>query len=82
MTNYERNAIYSNLGREIVLQAVKDYTKALSGKIVEGSSPAQAIRSCENFFRSKHFSLFTNIPGETVIKELRKYHTKQLRRKV
>lgn len=61
-----------NLCNGIVEQAAKDYRKALSGARVEHKAPEKVIAECEQFFRSKWFSLLTNVDGEYLITEMRK----------
>lgn len=56
---------YELLAEAIILQAVKDYRKALK-------YDARG-RKCEieRFFRSEYFSTLTNISGEMLIQKLR-----------
>ncbi len=64
---------YEELANAIVLQAVKDYRKALRDlKTNPQYSPAQyAISEVERFFRSKWHKTLTSVSGELLIKKLR-----------
>ena len=61
-----------NLTNAIVLQAVKDYRKALKGFSLNGKSSAAVIAECERFFRSDWYSQLTNVDGECLITTIRK----------
>ena len=55
--NEEKTPLYNedgieNLTNAIVLQAVKDYRKALKGSSLNGKFSAAVIADCERFFRS------------------------------
>ena len=56
---------YKELANAIILQAVKDYRKALKYD--------ERGRKCEieRFFRSEYFTVLTNISGEMMIQKLR-----------
>lgn len=56
---------YKELANAIILQAVKDYRKAL--KYDERGRK----REIERFFRSEYFTVLTNISGEMMIQKLR-----------
>ena len=56
---------YKELANAIILQAVKDYRKAL--KYDERGRK----REIERFFRSEYFTVLTNISGEMLIRKLR-----------
>ena len=61
-----------NLTNAIVLQAVKDYRKALKGFSINGKSSTAVIADCERFFRSEWYSQLTNVDGECLITTIRK----------
>jgi len=61
-----------NLTNAIVLQAVKDYRKALKGFSINGKSSTAVIADCERFFRSDWYSQLTNVDGECLITTIRK----------
>lgn len=61
-----------NLANGIIIQAVKDYRKALKGFSLNGKSNAAVITECERFFRSKWFRVLTNVDGEYLIINIRK----------
>lgn len=56
---------YELLAEAVILQAVKDYRKAL--KYDERGRK----REIERFFRSGWFSILTNLSGEMLIRKLR-----------
>lgn len=56
---------YKELANAIILQAVKDYRKALK------HDERGRKREIEQFFRSEYFSMLTNISGEMMIQKLR-----------
>ena len=56
---------YEELANAIILQAVKDYRKALK------HDERGRKREIERFFRSGWFSILTNISGEMLIRKLR-----------
>lgn len=56
---------YKELANAIILQAVKDYRKALK------HDERGRKREIENFFRSGWFTVLTNISGEMLIRKLR-----------
>ena len=57
---------YEGLAAAIILQAVKDYRKALKKK-ERGQK-----RECERFFRSQWFVILSDVDGESLIELLRK----------
>ena len=63
-----------NLAHAIILQAVKDYRKAL--KILRRNprhkESKEMIADCEGFFLSKWFTTLTNIDGKVLIEKLKK----------
>ena len=61
-----------NLTNAIVLQAVKDYRRALKGFSLNGKSSTDVIADCERFFRSEWYSQLTNVDGEYLITNIRK----------
>ena len=60
---------YENLAHAIILQAVKDYRKAL--KILKrqprNKDAKATAEECERFFLSKWFTTLTNIDGKVLI---------------
>lgn len=56
---------YKELANAIILQAVKDYRKALK------HDERGRKREIEKFFRSEWFSILTSISGEMLIQKLR-----------
>ena len=56
---------YEKLAEAIILQAVKDYRKALK------HDERGRKREIEWFFRSSWFSILTNLSGEMLIRKLR-----------
>ena len=65
----EREGI-ENLTNAIILQAVKDYRKALKGFSLNGKSSAAVIADCERFFRSDWYKLLTTVDPEMLILKL------------
>lgn len=61
-----------NLTNAIILQAVKDYRRALKGFSLNGKSSAAVVADCERFFRSEWYSQLTNVDGEYLIINIRK----------
>ena len=61
-----------NLANGIILQAVKDYRKALKGFSLNGKSSTAVIAECERFFRSDWYRQLTNVDGEYLITTIRK----------
>lgn len=55
---------YKELANAIILQAVKDYRKALK------HDERGRKREIERFFRSEYFTVLTNISGEMMIQKL------------
>lgn len=66
ITNYE------NLANAIILQAVKDYTKALRRlkKFPHDKDAAYTKRECESFFRSDWFKILTSLNGDVLLDDL------------
>ncbi|AWW25964.1 hypothetical protein Q5O14_08040 [Eubacteriaceae bacterium ES2] len=64
--------IYRELGNGIILQAVRDYRKALKKltKFPEDEVSKYTKREVERFFRSSLYSAITDIPPEMLIKKL------------
>lgn len=56
---------YEKLAEAIILQAVKDYRKALK------HDERGHKREIERFFRSEYFTVLTNISSEMMIQKLR-----------
>lgn len=69
--NYDKEG-FENLANAIILQAVKDYRKALSGCKVDKRDSKSVIAECETFFRSKWFQELTDVDGEYLITNIRK----------
>lgn len=69
--NYNEEGI-ENLANAIILQAVKDYRKALSGFSLNGKSSTAVIADCERFFRSDWYRQLTNVDSEYLIITIRK----------
>lgn len=63
-----------NLAHAIILQAVKDYRKAL--KILKRQprhkESKEMVADCEGFFLSKWFTTLTNIDGKVLMEKLKK----------
>lgn len=77
MKNMNKTANYNeesleNLANGIIMQAVKDYRKALRGFSLNGESSTCVIAECERFFRSEWFRVLTNVNGEYLITNIRK----------
>ena len=64
---------YENLANAIVMEAVKDYRKALKAlRINHKNKDALAMAmECEEFFRSSWYRTFTSLDGEYLIDKLR-----------
>lgn len=62
-----------NLSNAIILQAVRDYRKAL--KILKRhprhKEAKGMVKDCEDFFESKWFSMLTNIDGKVLMEKLK-----------
>jgi len=67
------NDNYNNLANAIILQAVKDYRKALRTLSLypHNRSAQYESRSIEQFFRSGWFGVLTNIDPEMLINKLK-----------
>lgn len=64
---------YENLANAIVIQAAKDYRKALRKykRQPENKAVKSEIREIERFFRSNWYRTLTVLDGEMLIKRLR-----------
>lgn len=65
---------YENLANAIIIQAAKDYKKALKA-LKRNSKYEPAVfmkRDCERFFRSSWFAALTNLDGEALMDSLKK----------
>ena len=63
---------YKELANAIIIQAVKDYRKALKPDDRRCKCYKQERkREVEEFFRSEWFTVLTNISGEMIIRKLR-----------
>lgn len=69
--NYNEDGL-ENLANAIILQAVKDYRKALKGYSIDGRNCSSVVSECERFFRSEWFRVLTNVNGEYLITRIRK----------
>ncbi len=65
---------YRALADAIILQAVKDYRKALKklSKFPDHDGAIAEKDSCERFFRSNWYGVLTTIDGEMLISKLQK----------
>ena len=61
-----------DLTNAIVLQAVKDYRRALAGGSVNGRDSKSVIAECERFFQSEWFSSLTKIDCKYLMETIRK----------
>ena len=61
-----------DLTNAIVLQAVKDYRRALAGGSVNGRDSKSVIEECERFFQSEWFNNLTNVDGNYITTSIRK----------
>ena len=61
-----------NLSNAIILQAVKDYRIALSGRDVNGRDSKSVIEECERFFQSEWFESLTNVDCKYLMETIRK----------
>lgn len=64
---------YENLANGIILQAVKDYRKALRQMKKNPANKAAMADAmeCERFFRSGWYGALTTVDGELLIRKLR-----------
>lgn len=64
--------LYENLANAIIVQAAKDYTKALRRlkKFPHDKDAAYTKRECESFFRSGWFGTLTSLDGEVLMEKL------------
>ena len=69
---YKRDFQYESLAGGIVIQAGRDYRKALRRlkKEPNDSEALQTKNECEEFFRSKYFSILTDLDPEMVLRRL------------
>lgn len=65
---------YERLANAIILQAVRDYQKALKAlkKNPKNHSAMDDAMACERFFRSGWYQTLTSVDGEYLIERLRK----------
>ena len=63
---------YTNLANAIIIQAAKDYKKALRRlkKFPRDKEVRHTKRNCERFFRSGWFERLTDLNGEVLIRKL------------
>ena len=63
---------HEELANAVVLQAVKDYRRAVKDiKKAKRNSSAQNMKDeCERFFNSKTFNIYTKLDGKMVLKQL------------
>ena len=61
-----------NLSNAIILQAVKDYRRALAGCNVNGRDSKSVIEECERFFQSEWFNNLTKIDCNYLMENIRK----------
>ena len=64
---------YENLANAIILQAVKDYRKALRklNRNSQNKDARRTVSEVEKFFRSDWYKTLTSVDGELLIKKLR-----------
>lgn len=64
---------YENLANAIILQAVKDYRKALRklNRNSQNKDAKRTVSDVERFFRSDWYKALTSVDGELLIKKLR-----------
>ena len=55
----------------IIVQAVRDYSIALTEVVVD----ERMVSDCERFFRSDWFQMLTDLDGEAIIREIKKQIT-------
>ncbi len=65
---------FERLANAVVLQAVNDYRNSCKTlRRHPGREPALKMKAdCERFFRSKHFSRFTELDGKLLLRKLQK----------
>lgn len=66
---------YMRLGEAVIMQAAKDYMKALRqlNKHPRDSAAKYTVKECESFFRNRMgMYMVSDIDGETIIRELRR----------
>ena len=63
---------FEELANAIVIQAARDYTKALKKlkKYPRDAEAKQMRNDCENFFRSPWYKTLTSVDGEFLIRKL------------
>ncbi|MBQ9461545.1 MAG: hypothetical protein IJU51_06485 [Clostridia bacterium] len=64
---------YENLANAIILQAVKDYRKALRrlNRNFQNKDAKRTVSEVERFFRSDWYKTLTSVDGELLINKLR-----------
>lgn len=64
---------YENLANAIVLQAAKDYRKALRklSRNAQSKDAKRTVSEVEKFFRSDWYKILTSVDSELFIKKLR-----------
>ena len=67
------NDAYENLANAIVLQAVKDWRKAVKTlkKRPRYEAAIQMRDECERFFRSEWFEELTSVDGSVILRKLK-----------
>lgn len=65
---------YTRLANAIIVQAAKDYAKALRRlkKFPHDKDAAYTKRDCERFFRSGWFEVLTDLDGEVLMEKLQR----------
>lgn len=66
-----------DLSNAIILQAVKDYRRALAGGSANGRDSKSVIEECERFFQSEWFNSLTKIDSNYLVKNIRKEFEKR-----
>ena len=78
LSQFEMNETgLEDLSNAIVLQAVKDYRRALAGGSVNGRDSKSVIAECERFFQSEWFNFLTNVDGMIIMANIRKEFEKR-----
>lgn len=81
--DYEgRESSYKKLAAAIILQAVRDYRRAACNR--KNAEDSYTIESIERFFRSRWFSILSDMDGEQCLKQLQqeKFRKNENRNKV
>ena len=65
---------FERMANAVVLQAVKDYRSSCKTlkRHPDRKTALKMKAECERFFRSKHFSRFTELNGKLLLKKLQK----------